>query len=359
MSSSTATSNQVLLLLRRALGFVISLLLAYGVLVYVLDPYYKIHHRLDPLGKPRLMAPAVLEKLGAAHDSVLLGSSMTDNFSANKIHDTLGLNIIKLSLPGSTLHEQARVADLALTKPSIHTIVWGVDLLAARGAPDAVHPDFPMPEYLYHNDWRSFAQYLSDPSLWQDLAVGGLRTMRALRAGGKLDMEKYPQTELGEGEFGPQSVWKDFNGKVFDNAAPLSVYRYDLLLANYQQNVRRVIVANPKVRFVLLYPPYSWLAWQRMLEKGNFDNLLRFKAAMTKDLLTLPNVEVHDFQSCFEITHNLNLYRDVGHYHPDVNHRMTGWLKTGEYKLKPGEADAAVERLRKDCLEMQKTLPKN
>ena len=80
---------------------------------------------------------------------------------------------------------------------------------------------------------------------------------------------------------------------------------------------------------VFFSPPYSSLFWCDTQRAGYFDIYLRAREYFVRSALR-HGAAVFDFQSA-EITADLDNYRDIKHYRPEITDLMVGWFATGEY----------------------------
>ncbi len=116
------------------------------------------------------------------YDTVIIGSSMTQNFYPSYVDRVLGARTIKLSISGSTAHEQYLILRVALDTGKPKRVIWAIDDWAFRGAPDRVRSDLgPFPFFLYDTNPLGYVQYLFNGSIFSD-ALAILRDRARLSA---------------------------------------------------------------------------------------------------------------------------------------------------------------------------------
>lgn len=177
---------------------------------YVVDPFQ--YYRVARLYKPVLWGGMQrYQNAGLAHnfaeDTVVVGSSVTENFLPRDIRALWGKPATKLSISGSTAHEQFLVLRAALRTGRVRNVFWGLDTGAFYAAPAAVRDDqAPFPWHMYRGGWAPNIEYL--------LALGTSRlSVAALKGYGETDFDAY-HAWYDKFEFGPAVTVKAWNGRV-------------------------------------------------------------------------------------------------------------------------------------------------
>jgi hypothetical protein len=88
---------------------------------------------------------------------------------------------------------------------------------------------------------------------------------------------------------------------------------------SFERNLLPVLEAHPATQFDLVWPPYSMLVWLDFAQRGQLDPTFAFKRYLAQAVARLSNVTIVDLQGHDEITGNLDLYRDLYHFAPQVN----------------------------------------
>src|SRR4051794_17995598 len=118
---------------------------------FVVDPL-QFHHRAwvtPPVffyGMQRHEVPGLARNY--TQDIAVVGTSVTENFLPSHVMASWGRPAVKLSMSGSTGHEQFLAARLAIGAGA-REILWGVDVDAFYGRTDRVRNDVVFPHYLY------------------------------------------------------------------------------------------------------------------------------------------------------------------------------------------------------------------
>ncbi|MBB3112689.1 hypothetical protein FHS18_004790 [Paenibacillus phyllosphaerae] len=323
--------------------------------MYVVDPlqfYHKAWYNPIYSNEQRYQNPGLAKNY--TYDTVVLGSSMTENFLPSLVNEQLGGNTIKLSIRGSYAEEQNDIAQVALRTGQVKQVLWGIDYFALK--PADLDAEGPYPHYLYDESFWNDYKYWFNVTPYQELAKGlykrattteKLKKMMGLEYlynwnyyvlyGKKYAMNTYKQALTAEAGFG-------------SNEEPLEVVQQ-----NFTAYIESVIKAHPETEFYLYYPPYSILrqAVWRDLNTQRYEQQLTMKKWMFDQLKAYPNVKIYDFQTEAEWTFNLDLYKDLSHHNGNVNTWITRAIGADDakYRVTESNVDQFVTTLREQAQE--------
>jgi hypothetical protein len=281
------------------------------------------------------------------YDTIIIGTSMTENFLPSYVNRKLGVKALKLSMSGATAKEQYMIAKLAIETGKVKRVIWGVDYFALRGEPDRVRDEFgPFPFYFYDknplNEWR----YL----LNLDTTLDSLRII-----GANLGLRKHVTSSLEllntwKGySFGKNVVMSEWKKVMGGQPFVPSEYEYDNIKDNLDNNLIALIRDHKEIRFDLYYPPYSILQHRFFYEKGKalFDNELKTKRYLFEQVGALENVRIYDFQQEAKITFNLDNYKDLAHHSMAINEYIIDAIAADNYRVNRANLDVMLQALRK------------
>ena len=320
---------------------------AAALLVYVVDPlqFYRQAWYVPVFGAEREQSPGLAKNY--EYDTLITGSSHTQNFSLAGAKRALGVHALKLSLSGAAGHEIYLLLRLALAQNKAKTVILAVDASSYRGNPDrVVDAHTPFPQHFYdQNPFNEISAYLlSSQELIASAKILASNCCRRTQFDTKI-LEDY-DTWFRQFPFGRTHVLADWRQSYCRGSQPKKLASYearieqydaahpDSMLDSLKRNLVALIKEHPKVRFVLFFPPYTTAAHASLKTRGDgaYDKTLRFKQAVY-DLAQLSNVEVYDFQRDSEITRNLELYKDLNHYSEKVNQRMLELIAQGRFRV--------------------------
>lgn len=296
------------------------LLAACVALVFCVDPF-EIYHRAW-FYQPAYSSDAQMyANAGVArsydYDSVIIGSSVTENCLPSVYARALGGSFVKLCMNAGQARDHAKMLSLAFSQRDIRRVVYGLDLFAYSLGPavqKAVTPD-----YLYDD------LLLNDVFYWLNKSVLLRYVPEAfLRAGTEPDDSARDSMYFWNPPFMP--TWEELLAGVHLDAAPAQPQSADSLsdvtLENFEQNLLPFLREHPETSFIVFFPPYSLLYWVQQAREGMLSVRLAQRAQLAQLLLAEPNVELYDFQATAEWTQNYSLYFDSIHYISSVNNAM-------------------------------------
>ncbi|REE84539.1 copper amine oxidase-like protein [Paenibacillus taihuensis] len=319
-----------------------------ALITYIVDPlqFYHKPFGYDPVfsNEQRYQNPGLARNYD--YDTIIVGTSMTENFRPSEVDKALGAHTLKLSIRGSTADEQFKIAQLAIETGKVKQVLWGLDYFALKTGDQEAAGEFP--DYLYDDNKLNDVRYLLNYSLYDSFFKGIMKQIKgspsqsleglynwnyAVTFGKKLVLKDYEKAGVAEAYFGL-------------NEEPL-----DVIKDNFNTRVLKLIKAHPEVKFIVYYPPYSVLR-EVMWEKTNkvrYQNQLEMAVWMYEQLHALPNTEVYNFQTATEWTYNLDLYKDMSHHNQDVNSAIAEAIgqKDARYLMNDTNAQSFADELAK------------
>ena len=299
---------------------------------YIVDPlqfFRKAQYSPVLSSKERLQNPGLARNYD--YDTIVLGTSVTENFSTPEINKKLNCNTLKLSCSGATLKEEALTANVALRTGKVKTVLWGIDFTAALGAPDNVRSDFSaFPFYLYDENKMNDIFYLLDTYTTQESFKALKNIIKKPNQPASLDMLNNWQKEW---IFGKEQVIKDYNRAVTTKSGTRSTFDENILQTNLSRNVVSVIKEHPEIDFIVFYPPYS-MAFYKSFDDRAINAWLNTKLWLFNELHSLPNVQIYDFQHNYQVSMNLDNYKDMMHYSETINSNMIDSIAAHEYLVR-------------------------
>ncbi|MEQ8235489.1 MAG: hypothetical protein ABRQ23_01795 [Syntrophomonadaceae bacterium] len=337
-------------------AFILLLLIGAGGINYAVDPLQYFHRAwfYPPVFsvEQRYQNPGLARNYGG--DTVIIGSSMTENFVPSQVDQILGVKSVKLSMSAATAREEAMMIDLALRRGQVKTVIWGLDFASLKGAPNRVSDeDVPFPYYLYDrqpvNDLaylfsitalenslqilKNYYQHIPTPSPeleylnnWSDKYWFDHRPI----------MQRWQEEQSAR-----NSGTKLYQG--VDGSLPAMRRSFDI-------NILPLVKANPEVEFLIYYPPYSILRYRSMWEEDPdlFDAELGIKHYIFAELQQFPNVSLYDFQADPVLTFDLDNYKDYSHHSTLYNRLILEALasKDPKYLVTPSNINRLLTDLR-------------
>lgn len=270
-------------------------------------------------------------------DSVILGTSMLENSSADEAGRVLGGSFVNISISGSLHAERSPALALALREKKLSTVIYSVDEIE----PLSENPDVALDtfDYLYNrNRADDLLAYLNDRFTscvirWsvKPECVGSIDSLdqpnawirfpeHAARFGGLQNWFAARNDPQIEGAFRLIIKSAANANKV---PAPPSVELAEAqkrILAYADTYILAHARRNPEVAFHFVFPPYSrtkfaiWHQSEPLRARLHEATLSHFAETASQ----LENVHVHAFEDQ-DFLDDIANYKDLSHYSPAIN----------------------------------------
>ncbi len=331
------------------LGLTLSVVFILMAINFIVDPlqvYRKAPYAPDFSKEQRYQNPGLARNYD--YDTIVIGSSMSENLRPSYLNPKLGVKTLKLSIMGSSAKEQNLTANLALGTNKVKNVIWVVDYFSMRGDPNRVRDEYgAFPFYLYDKNPLNDIKYLLNMDTTKQVIHLGF-----VAAG----LEKRINPDLNTlntwGEptaFGKQRVLAEWQKVQQGGPVTASEYEYSNVINNIDVNLISLINKYPKVNFYLYYPPYSILQHRFYYDKNPqlFENELGMKKHVFEKVGLRPNVKIFDFQQEPKVTFNLNNYKDLAHHSPQISQWIIDCIAKGKYRVTKDNLNMGLNTLEK------------
>ncbi len=303
-----------------------------GVVLFI-DPF-EIYHQATLFTPPIESGTQIYSNAGIAknyvYDSVIIGSSMTENFIPSQLDSLLGGSFIKLCVNGGSPYDHRRMMDVAFKNQSISRILYCIDIDAFTFF--YKHSNIGIPEYLYDDI------YFNDVYYWFNRSVLAKYIPLCLESWGTRD-PSIRDTMYNWGNlfpYGAEYALRDVdidNHSVFQSETPPPFVMEQATLLNVENNIIPYIEAHPSTDFIFFYPPYSLVRWYKYYRDHTLAYHLSQAEAVTARLIQYPNVHIFDFRAKEDWITDLSNYIDDYHYGPWINSLMVQSIASGNCKI--------------------------
>ena len=289
-------------------------------LVVIIDPF-EIYHRALFHNPPYESSTQMYAGAGVAksytYDSIIVGSSMTENCRPSVYDDALGGRFVKLSMNAGQSLDHAKMMDIAFRTHDVRQVVYGMDFFSFSLYYNNQKAETP--DYLYDDN------LLNDVKYWFNKSVLFTHIPRALANLGT------PDEDLTRASMymwhPPEMPGEDGLRAQVNLSAPMPAQAdtargRELAQLGLEHNLLPFIRENRETTFTVFFPPYSLLYWADQAVQGNLDTCIAQKNLMAQTLLAEPNVRLFDFQAHADWIQDYDLYYDLIHYISVVNDEM-------------------------------------
>jgi hypothetical protein len=362
-------------LLILSLGWIL-LLVAFVGVNWLVDPYRIFHepwvreNYYPTDGGMRQAASGIINT--EAFDSIVLGTSMAENFSGNEATEIFRHRFVNISLSGSKISERAVVLRYALNSRPIREVIFSLDYPGAfdtdsiRGTPIEPYA------YLYDdsraNDLQVYASSLGP--IRYAFCRNDLLPYELLCQNMKNDLENLVEWHSDwehSKRFGGLNKWLEAknNGqiKVALKSIADSVHTIEsgkvkaadpaLVDQNvmkyrkvFNESLLSIAAQYPKTRFYLFFPPYSRLNYAILQQSDpqRFEDYLVMLRSVIRDAEKYPNVKVFGFET-EDFLDDIANYKDTSHYHQLINSKILYWMKNGEHELTSSNLETYIKEI--------------
>lgn len=316
-------------------------LMVFALPTIIIDPYFHYHAPLKdleyPINNQRYQNDGMLKHF--SYDSIIIGSSMMENFKADEFDELFGANSLHVSFSGGSYKEINNNLITGLEhNPNVRFVLRGLDLTFMDKEKDYMKYE-SYPDYLYDSNPFNDVQYIWNKSVF-DLNWEVLEYTEQINDSSFVSEEK-------NNNYSKEIVLASFERvSISKEQAEFTEEGRNRILENVQQNVTSTVEEYPNVTFYFFIPPYNICYWDEVFRSGNLDYMLEGEKIMIEEILKYDNIKLFSFSDNFELICNLDVYKDQGHYSPDINSKILKWIKNGEYELTQDNYREHIEKRR-------------
>lgn len=256
--------------------------------IFAIDPMFHYHAPLKflsyPLVNERYQNNGIVKHFD--YDSVITGTSMTENFKTSEAQKLFGSDFIKVAFSGGGYTEIGDNLKAAYDSGhEIKYVIWGLDydkMIYGKNYRYTEKGDFP--DYLYNDSSLDDIKYFFDPVVVK-LAGSVVKSTVTGRAATSFD--------------------------VYENWSAGYEYGRDEVIKSCELNASA----------------------SKMQQLTDADRAVVTENLITKELLKYDNVRLYSFRGNSELICNLDNYKDAKHYGEWVNSQMLQWMKNDEYRI--------------------------
>ena len=314
--------------------FFITLLM---IVAYVVDPfmYYRSTDNKYMLNS-RFVNRGIIENYD--YDTVIIGSSMIQNFNMQSFRDKLDCEPIKLTIGGISLDEIELMSSLVSNNTNVEKIIINIDSTQFNSIEEINR----FPKYLYDDKILNDFKYLLGYETWMrfipvDIAlrlldVAGIDLPQKFEMATSID---YIEDWSMDHSFGEEIVLNGYLNSSAIVSKQDTTDMYDNMTNRFDEYLINIDMQE-SIEYIFLFPPYSALYWHHVDEEGYADILLEFKKYIVNSLSNY-DVRIVDMQDLEHID-NLDYYKDLTHYAPYIQELILDAIVSGEF-------DATVDNI--------------
>ncbi|MDE6588734.1 MAG: hypothetical protein K2K53_00005, partial [Oscillospiraceae bacterium] len=275
------------------LGVVAGAAICFGVLAGLLwaaDPFFVLHGLGEGdtarFHNQRYQMAGLIRH--QEYSAVVMGTSLAANYRASWFTQALGEETLKITFPDGWVSEFDTALRLAFrTHPQLDKVYFCLDpnILVRSDNGRTVE----LPQYLYNLNPLDDVEYLLNADTCQEALRGWLHRDTQ-------EMVPLDDAYLWDTQYTFSKAWAIAGyprPEIAADALPSNAY-----LEAADENLERILgwaEEHPDVEFVIWYPPYSMLYWDKVTRDGARDAILTAAEYAAGRLLERGNVDFHSF----------------------------------------------------------------
>lgn len=305
-----------------------------SITIYI-DPLFHYHAPLKnyayPINNERYQNDGITRNF--EYDSIITGTSMTENFMKTEADEIFHANFIKIPYNGAFFNEiNDRLERAYDNERNVKFIIRGIDYDMLAADKNATR-DFDYPTYLYNDNIFDDVNYVLNKSILLGQTWDVIRYSR----GGENEttsFDEYVNWHAPKSEFGRDAVLVTYTlNEKAEEQKILSDEERISILENIRQNVTDLADEHPETTFYYFFTPYSICYWDKKNNDGKLNAQLDTERVVIEEILKHPNIKLYSFFNNFELICNLDNYKDFLHYGEWVNSWILEWMWNDEYLL--------------------------
>lgn len=318
------------------------LLVLTAAVVIVVDPFFHYHAPISPL--KAVVTKAEYQCVGTIehfeYDSILLGSSVAENFNNRWFDKAFDCKTVKGIKQSGTTADLIYYLNKAYESHEIKNVFYSLDLFALSTDTNPTLLAGNMPMYLYNENSFDDVKYI-----WNKAVIfEHIPYMAAMSL-------------IGDYDEGMSYNWGQY--KTF--SATDTVSRYNRLQKKREEKpahenadlidvnislIEEQIKAHPETKFYIMYPPYSMLWWDNLYMSGELEQYFYALEESARRLSQYDHVRINYYQAEESIILDLDNYMDNIHFSEDINAWMVEQWSTQEYALNSENYTEWVKQMR-------------
>jgi len=330
------------------------ILLVIGIINYCVDPFFQYRVKDDSYILNPMYVDAGLIK-NYDYNTVVIGSSMTQNYNMSDLRKYPGVKPLKLTKGGLNLKEVLYLYSL-IDKDKVNTFIFTIDPPMFSAEMKWINNQFP--KYLGGDNILDRLQYL----------YGYETTVRYTPVDIFLNVYfhdksydelpsniKYKMNIDNIGTYAHLPIYNDAEKvkREYLQGRSVSFPNLENIDARMEDNLKMVLelldVDNTDSDFIFVLSPYSLLYWYHIQLSGYYSNYRHFVKTFVDEADKFENVKVVCFYNVNE-TADLNNYADITHFNSTLANIVVSNLFTDDYMVDSRSVLHELDKLDKRVL---------
>ncbi len=315
------------------------IVLAIALLVVWIDPWMYYHKPLTDsfyyhlnLDGERLVNFGIAKNF--EYDSIIIGSSMTENFKTTEFDELFGAKAVKLSVSGVDIKNIQDILKIGLKNhEELRYIISSFSPGELKRSKESWgEEDNTYPMYLSDENPMNDINYLLNKQVVLNYCAEMLLN--------KIDGEKPGITSFDDYanwssayQYGKEVVLAGRTEFLAPEKEEIHLSEDEKRMIDYhvENDIIPLIREHPDTEYFYFYPPYSVASWGAAWEKSSLALTVETERYVTSVLLkcNCTNLHLFSFSTMLDITADLDNYKDAGHYGEWINSLILQYIHDG------------------------------
>ncbi len=336
-------ASSVCLLVLMAINIIVDPFMQYHSPLPGMEPYYKY-------AQEYAMYWLAGRAKNTSAEAVIVGSSLSNHISSDKLSKQSGLRVISLNKSAGRPNIYTLFLRESLKKNHLQTIYYELNFphlhMEYEGdVPFYLYNSNPFDDikYILNKDVSRMSAYILISWLSDTLKPGNDAQQYKITSIPVFEVDRAQNTSI----YSTLAVARSLYVRHDSVADKSSVVDYRIKSRkNIEENIIPFLEENPDIKFVFFVPCISILNTYDLCREGTVDDYLAIHKDIMLTLLQYDNAEIHMFSDMEGFVDNLDNYKDRVHYAPPGGDLICNGLKTGEYKITAQNIDARLQHLK-------------
>lgn len=321
-----------------------------SIIIFV-DPYFHYHKPFGTmfytLNNQRSQNDGIIKHF--SYDSIIIGTSMAENFKTSEFDEIFHANSIKVCFSGGSYKEMNDNLQRAFDSGhEIKYVLRCLDYGNLMDDKDKMRSDLgEYPTYLYDKNPFNDVKYVLNKEIFYDICVPMIvEAYLHGNKGGVTSFDVYSNWNARQ-TFGVKAVLGERREyKKAEEDIVFSEKDAETVKATIEQNVTSLAEKHPETIFYYFFPPYGIAYWGSLYENGTLNRQIDAEKFAIEQILEYENIELYSFNDCWDIVTDLDNYKDSIHYGEWINTKMLHMIHDGIGRLTKDNYEAYIEKER-------------
>lgn len=319
-------------------------------IVIFIDPFFHYHKPLSrlfyTLDNQRSQNDGIIRHF--EYDSIITGTSMSENFKTSEFDSIFRAYSVKVCFSGGSYKEINDNLEKAFDSGhEIKYILRCLDYGRLIDNKDIMRFDLgEYPTYLYDKNPFNDVNYILNKEVICNICIPMLIKASFHKEGGITSFDEYSNWN-GEFAFGPEEVLGDKREyRKAKKEAAFTEEDCEAVKGNIEQNAVELARKHPETTFYYFFSPYSIAYWGKLYEDGTINRQIDAEKTAIEQMLKCENIKLYSFHDHWDITTDLDNYRDEAHYGEWINTEILQMIDKGIGLLTEDNYEEYIDRER-------------